>query len=461
MNKDNKPKITFWSGAGSVTGANFLIEFPDRDGYKKILVDCGMLQGSSLADEENWEKFPYDPLEIDYLVVTHSHIDHVGRIPKLVYEGFRGEIYSTIPSKDIAQIMLEDTNVILGKVHDKEIDKIYTEKTLRGVMALWKTADYHQEVKITDRLSFYFKDAGHILGSAMITFVFDGKKIVFTGDLGNSPSPILKDTEALAKDIDYLIMESVYGDRNHEDRAERKKKLEKVIEDTYTRGGILVIPTFSLERSQELLFEINDFVENKRIPSMPIYLDSPLAIRLTSVYSRYSKYFKDSVKDLIASGDDIFMFKGLQKTLETRESKQILKHNGPKIILAGSGMSSGGRVIHHEKNYLPNPKNTLLLIGYQSEGTLGREIENGAKKINILGEEVPVKAKIEKISGYSGHKDSDGLFKFVSEGADNLKKVFVVMGEPGSSLHLVQRLRDNLAIDAVAPDKGETFMLEL
>ena len=270
--------------------------------------------------------------------------------------------------------------------------------------------------------------------------------------------PILLDTEKV-DDADYMIMESVYGDRNHESRNARKERLQAIIQDNYKRKGTLIIPTFSLERSQELLFEINDLVENERIPEMSVYFDSPLAIRLTKIYKDYEKLLNKSALDHINHGDDIFMFRGLKSTLRTEESKLILRAPDPKIIIAGSGMSNGGRIIHHEKNYLPDPNNTLLLIGYQSAGTMGRAIEDGAKFVHLFGEQVPVRAHIEKISGYSGHKDSDHLIDFVGDTQETVKQVYVVMGEPKSSLFLVQKLRDTFGIDARAPKVGARVVL--
>jgi metallo-beta-lactamase family protein len=447
-------KLTFAGGTGSVTGANFLLE---GEG-KKFLIDCGLTQGTKLADEKNWEAFPYDASTIDALFVTHAHIDHIGRIPKLIYDGFKGVIYSTIPTKEITELMLEDTANILGHSDNELLQKMYNPDIIRKVLSNWKVFDYHQDIAI-DEFVFRYRDAGHILGSGMLELIYNNKKIVFTGDLGNSPSPLLRDTETLAN-VDYLLMESVYGDRNHIGRDERRVRLEATIEDNFKRKGALVIPTFSLERAQELLFEIDQLVENDRVPKMPIFFDSPLGIRLTKVYAKYPQYFNDFARTQIQGGDDIFNFPGLKSTLLTEESKEIVRAPNPKIVIAGSGMSNGGRILHHEAHYLPDPKNTLLLTGYQSVGTLGRLIQDGAKEVRINGMDIPVRANIVFIDGYSGHKDSDHLIEFVEQIADTVKKVFVVMGEPKSSLFLTQRLRDYLGVQAFAPLEGEVVELD-
>lgn len=444
-------KIKFCGGTGSVTGSNFLLE---ANG-KKILIDCGLTQGIKLADTINWDDFSYDPKEIDFLIITHAHVDHIGRIPKLIKEGFNGIIYSTLPTKSLAIFMLEDTMNILSKNREYDLESIYNPDNLKKAMSLWQGYEYNKRIKITENFDFTFQNAGHILGSAMIEFVLNNKKIVFTGDLGNSPSPLLPDTEKL-NDIDYLVMESVYGDRNHESRDDRRKYLEKVIEDNYKRKGTLIIPTFSLERSQELLFELNDLVENKRIPPMPIFFDSPLAIRLTEVFKQYKNYFNEQAQKVMSIDQHIFDFPGLHSTLRTEDSKKINEVPNPKVIIAGSGMSSGGRIVHHERHYLPDPNNTILLIGYQAVGTPGRLIQEGAKTVRITGEDVSVRAHVATIHGYSGHKDSDGLLNFVEDTMETLKKVFVVMGEPKSSMFLVQKLRDNLGVNAYAPSMGDS-----
>lgn len=455
MENDKKLKVTFCSGAGTVTGANFLIE----GNGKKFLVDCGLIQGEKIALDTNWEPFPYDVPSIDILFITHGHIDHIGRIPKLISEGFNGRIISTIPTKEITEVMLADTAHLLSRDIEHNLAEIYTEENIKKAINLWETLDYEQKLNVDHGFQFSFKDSGHILGSGMLEIIYNHKKIVFTGDLGNSPSPLLRDTEKVT-DVDYLFMESVYGDRNHEDREDRKNKLRQIINQNYQRKGTLIIPTFSLERTQELLYEIDTLSENRLIPHMPIFLDSPLAIKLTAIYKKYEKYFNPLASKIIKGGDDIFDFIGLKMTNDTEESKAILNIPGPKIIMAGSGMSNGGRILHHEINYLPYENNTILLIGYQSVGTLGRSIENGVKKIRIMGEDIHIKAHLEKISGYSGHKDSDHLVEFVEDTALTVKKVFLLMGEPKSSMFLAQKLRDNLGVDAYTPNTGESIEIE-
>ncbi|MCF7834048.1 MAG: MBL fold metallo-hydrolase [Candidatus Pacebacteria bacterium] len=455
---NTKVKITFCGGAGSVTGANFLLEIAD----KKILVDCGLNQSSKVADDINWLPFTFDPKTIDILFITHAHIDHIGRIPKLVAEGFNGKIYSTPPTKALASPMLADTAGILSK-NDRDgkynLEEIYSEAHVSKSLSLWQDFEYHQRQQITDNIYFSFYNAGHILGSAMILFEVGGKRILFTGDLGNSPSPLLPDTE-IVENVDYVIMESVYGDRNHESRNERRKKLEATIEDNFKKGGALVIPTFSLERSQELLFELNNLVEEKRIPVMPVFLDSPLAIRLTEVFKRYQSYFNETAQKIMTTDPHLFDFPGLKFTMDSEESKKIQAAPNPKIIIAGSGMSSGGRVVHHERHYLPDPKNTLLLTGYQTVGSLGRLIQEGAKTVKVTGEYVKVKANVVTIYGYSGHKDSDGLLGFVQQMQNSVKKIFVVMGESKSSMFLVQKIRDNLGLQAYAPEQDDVVELD-
>ncbi len=456
-----KLTINFATGARTVTGSNFLIESSQR----KLLVDCGLLQGEKMAEEINREDFTYNPGEIDALFVTHAHMDHVGRIPKLVRDGFKGPIYSSNATKDLAALMLDDALHLLTHEAEREgIEPMYELADVKHTMAMWHGFEYHQPIHIDkgtdEEIQVVLRDAGHVLGSSMIEITYNGKKVVFTGDLGNSPAPILRDTEILT-DVDYLVMESVYGDRNHESHAERDEKLQRIITEAMERGGTLIIPAFSLERTQDLLFEINNMVEKKLIPRVPIYLDSPLAIKITEVYKKYEYLFNHDTQSIIHKGDDIFNFPGLIKTLETDESKAINYTQGPKIVMAGSGMMNGGRIVHHARNYLGDAKNTILLVGYQALGTPGRFIDEGASQVNLFGIETPVKAKVEKIFGYSAHKDSDHLAQMVESIAEKVKHIYIVLGEPKASFFLAQKISDNYGVQVSVPEKGESVELDM
>ncbi|HRY62616.1 MAG TPA: MBL fold metallo-hydrolase [Candidatus Paceibacterota bacterium] len=454
---NDKLKFNFYGGAGTVTGANFLIEVQGL----KILLDCGVMQGETIEDRTNRSPFPYNPEEINYLFVSHAHLDHVGLIPRLVREGFRGKIFSTPPTKDITEALLIDSLGVLRKEAKAE-DKpaLYTEEEVENAMKLWETIPYRQGIKLKDDLTITFRDSGHIIGSAMFEIFHAGKKILYTGDLGNSPSPLLNDTE-MVTDVDYLILESVYGDRNHASHKESKEALEDIIEDTMNSGGTLMLPAFSIEKTQEILFEIKEMMIQGRIPLVRVYLDSPLAIKVTDIYRKYVDYLNPEAQKIFSKtkNGEIFSFPQLVQTLATEESVSIKDYHHPKIIIAGSGMSTGGRILHHEKNYLGDPRSTLLLTGYQSTRTLGRILQEGARTVKIMGDTVNVNARVVTLSGYSAHKGSDDLLNFVNATSDKLKKVFVVLGEPKSSLFLVQRIRDNLAIDAVAPAYREFHLL--
>lgn len=452
-----KFRLSFYGAAGEVSGSNFLIEETSGRPAQKILIDCGLFQGSKFSDDRNREPFPYEPASIDCLVVTHPHIDHTGRIPKLVREGFKGRIISTPPCREISELMLLDSLGVLSKQSQAEgRPLLYEEKDVEAALSLWQTASYGETIRLGD-LEARFLGSGHTLGSAMVEFKLGQSKLVFSGDLGNAPAPLLPDAEVTG-DANYLVVESVYGDRRHEDRARRKQILEDVVEETIQGGGTLLVPAFSLERTQELLYEIQNLMESNRIPLVPVFLDSPLAIKITGLYKKYQDYLRPE-----ARGRELFQFPQLHFTAETSQSRNINLRfrNIPKVIMAGAGMSNGGRIIHHEKEYLSDPKSTLLLASYQAPGTLGRRLADGAKEVEILGEQVPVRARIVSINGYSGHRDMEGLLEFVAQSADSLKRVFVVMGEPKASLFLVQRIKDYLGIRAYAPGVGETVELEL
>jgi len=448
--------IYFHGGAGDVTGANFRLNV----GKTNILIDCGLIQGDRFVMASNCDTFAYDPATIDVLIVTHAHADHIGRIPKLIRDGFKGVIYSTPPTRDLANVMLEDAyKVMLYEEERYGTKRCFEQSDIKGALTLWKTHGYHEPFVLPEDITVTFTDAGHILGSAMVSVERAGKKFLFTGDIGNIPQPLLNPPEVV-KDYDYLLMESVYGDRLHEEVKERTSLLQMYIEDILHKQGTLIIPAFSLERTQGMLYEINNLVEDGLIPAIPVFLDSPLAIKVTEIYRNYTEYLKDSVQDEIRGGDDIFDFPKLKFTHTMKDSSEIEKVRGAKIIIAGSGMSHGGRILEHEKRYLEDPKTTLLLVGYQAVGSLGRLLNDGAKKVKILDTDVKVKAKIARIRGYSGHADRDQLIEFVGGGCDKVKQVFVAMGEERSALFLVQRLRDYLGINAVAPTRDEGFEID-
>ena len=440
-------KITFAGGASEVTGANYILE----SGATCIMVDCGLHQGSGAREETNWAEFSYDVTKIDALFVTHPHIDHIGRVPLLMKRGFRGKIYSTPPARDAAHELLLDSEHLLFGVADRAgIEPLYGPEDVLRAMGAWEGVPYHRPITVGDcTVTLY--NAGHVLGSSSILVVgADGKRILFSGDLGNSPAPLLGGKDMMP-DADYCLIESAYGNRIHEDRVRRKELLEDAIEDTVKSGGVLMIPTFALERTQELLSELDDLIESGRIPSVPVYMDSPLAIRLTAIYKKYPDYLKGGSFD--------FHFKELHITPTTEQSKAINTAPAPKIVIAGSGMSNGGRILHHEKNYLPDPKSMFLAIGYQAEGTLGRRILDGAKSVTIFSEDVPVRSKVRAIGGYSAHADQRQLLEWISTGRDSLKRVFVVQGEGDASLALAQKMRDEFALNAIVPEAGKTYEL--
>jgi metallo-beta-lactamase family protein len=450
-------KITFCGGAGSVTGANFLVE----DSGTKFLVDCGLAQGRHNAEEDNWEAFAYDPASIPLLIITHAHIDHIGRIPKLVRDGFKGKIISTEPTRAMAEPLLLDSMQLLA--HDAQKhgrEPLYDEKDISHALALWEGIPYGEKREIGEGFSFELLNAGHILGSAMVRLTRGEKHMIFTGDLGGGNSLLLAPHDKVGGP-DYLLMESVYGDRTRQNDEGRTEALARSINEVVEKKSTLLIPAFSTERTQDLIFEIKKLLTEKKIPSLPVYIDSPLAEKITAAYVAYPKYFSKEIQDRIAGGEKIFSFPELHMVENAEESRSLMHKPGPKVVIAGSGMSNGGRVHMHEQAVLPDKNSIVLIVGYQAAGSLGRRLVEGDKNVYIMGERVKVAAKVEIIYGYSAHMDSAELLEFAAEAGEKLKEVFVVMGEPAASGFLAQRIRDYLGLKATAPAAKTSAVIDL
>jgi metallo-beta-lactamase family protein len=447
-------QLTFYGGTGEATGSNYILE----SGGTKIMIDCGLHQGSHYADRENFEPFAYDPKEVTAVFITHSHLDHIGRLPSLVLAGFKGAIYSTHATRDFAELMLADSEHLLAKEAEREARPLlYRDDDIAKVTALWKGLKYHEPVEVGPfKVELY--DAGHILGSAIIHVECEGKTIVFSGDLGNIPSPLIKPTEKIPA-ADYCLIESTYGDRVHEDISRRREMLQGAIDETFARGGVLMIPSFAMERTQDLLYHFHQLYEERKLPDEPIFLDSPLAIKLTELFKKHEDAFNDKAETLVKKGEEILTFPDLRVTLTTEQSKAINDIPAPKIIIAGSGMSNGGRILHHELRYLPDPKSEVVFVGYQAEGSMGRQLLEGATEVHIFGEGVPIRCHKIDIPGYSAHADQPHLLDWLSSMKNSLKKVFVVQGEQASSETLAHKIIDEFGIIAEVPHMNESVTL--
>lgn len=450
-------RLSFYGGADKVTGSNFLIESEGS----KILVDCGIEQGADFCEACVYGPFPYDAKTINALVLTHAHLDHVGRIPKLIHDGFRGKIFMTPPSKDIAELILRDSVHILAKeAEDRNRAPLYDEQDVDTTLSLIETLEYHTEKEVAPGLSIYLRNTGHILGSASVRIKDkDGATVALTGDIGNSPSPLLPDWEPIP-DADAMVMESVYGNRLHPPHQERVGNLRDTVKEALSKNGTVLIPAFSLERTQLMLYELAKFFAAKELPSVPVFLDSPLAIKITAVYEEWGPtYFKPAVEEEMKRGKNIFEFPFLQQTLSRRESEDIEHATNPKIIIAGAGMSHGGRIGHWEEKYLPDPNTTLIMVGYQAPGSPGRRMAEGTSLVRIGGRDIHLRAQVKILQGWSGHADRDELLKFAeaSLSEKRTKTIFTAIGEPAAERFLAQRIHDYLGIRAIVPETNQTW----
>ena len=473
-------KITFLGATKTVTGSNYLIEAAG----KKILVDCGMWQGKAELEEENYQEFEYDPKEIDFMLLTHAHIDHSGRIPKLYKEGYRNKIYAHKATCDLCTIMLPDS----GHIQEQEStwknrkrmrkgeeprEPIYTAEDALKCLEIFEPVQYDEIIDITPEIHARFNDAGHMLGSSIIELWVeeDGKRIktVFTGDLGNNDIPLLSEP-TMIEDADYLVMESTYGSRLHMRNDNKAEDFLNIVSETLDNGGTVVIPSFAVGRTHEILYEIDKLKDirkdeefrrkYKTLMRTPVYVDSPLAISATEVFKENMNLFDEETQKEISKGENPLEFPGLKFTMTADESKALNEDTTPSIIISASGMCEVGRIKHHLKHNLWNPKSTILFVGYQAPGTLGYNIVNGAKTVKIFGEEIAVNARIEYIEGYSGHADQEGLMNFIYSFIQKPKHIFLVHGEEESQEVLKSKIEEETNLPVTITNFGETFDLE-
>jgi metallo-beta-lactamase family protein len=460
-------EIRLFGAAKEVTGSCYSI----ATGNEKVLIDCGMFQGNKDMQRVNYEDFGFNPKHYNALLLSHAHLDHCGRIPKLVREGFRGKIYATDATRDLAFIILMDAAKIAAQDTEHENKRrareglpprkpIYNENDVKNAMRLFKIIQYGEEFSVTKNLSAKYYDAGHIIGAASIQLnVKEGKKsttLAFSADIGQDNAIIVKNLQPI-KNADYVFIESTYGDRLHPPFEDRTTDLLRVVTDAENRGGKLMIPTFAVERAQEILYSIAQFIENEEIKGIPVYLDSPMAAKATRVFVKYKKYYNDKILSTIKQGANPFSFPGLIITESVEESKKINDIESC-IVIAGNGMCSAGRIKHHIKHGISNPKNTLLFIGYQAQGTLGYWIKRGEKRVKLLGEQIDVNAKIESIDGFSAHADYLGLLKWINNFSPKPKKVFIVHGEEEQGAAFAKRV-EKKGIKTYIPSRGEVIKL--
>ena len=470
--------ITFLGAAKTVTGSNFLVEAAG----KKFLVDCGMYQGKASQEMENAEDFLYNPEEIDFMLLTHAHIDHSGRIPKLYNEGFKGPVYTHRATVDLCSIMLPDS----GHIQETEIEwknrkriragleplpPLYTAEDAVRCMEIFKGVEYDEIIDVAENIQVRFNDAGHMLGSAIIEIwvTENGKteKIVFSGDLGNNDIPLL-DSPTMIDSADYLIMESTYGNRLHIRNDDKAKLFLDIVSETLDKGGRVIIPSFAVGRTQEILYEIDKIKEThmddedfqrkyEQLMKTPVFVDSPLAISATEVFKKNTDLFEEEIQEKLKIGDHPLEFPGLQFTRTADESKTLNDAYYPSIIISASGMCDIGRIKHHLKHNLWNPLSTILFVGYQAPGTLGRSIVDGADKVKIFGEDISVNARVEYIEGYSGHADQEWLMNFVYSFLNKPKHIFLVHGEEDSQEVLKNLIVVNAKIPVTIPSYGEKY----
>ncbi len=462
-------KLSFLGAAGTVTGSRFLLETRG----KKILIDCGLFQGPKELRQRNWNPFPVDPAGVDYVIFTHAHIDHIGYFPRLCKDGFKGKAICTNPTADLAKILLLDSGHLQEEdaewANKKKTSKhepalpLFTVEDAEKSLAFFEPHYYGEEIGLGNGITIKFKDAGHILGSSMIDLRLRDddtrRKIVFCGDLGRPARAVLRDP-AQVYDVEYLVLESTYGDRLHEDN-DFYDSFIRVYNESIERGGVLVIPSFAVGRTQTLLYIIRELEEKKLIPSIPVYIDSPMALDATHVYERHIKSQDLSVRVMAINGKNVFKTSQLYLCDSRKKSKALNEIENRAVIISASGMVTGGRILHHLAQRLPNPKNTVLFVGYQAEGTRGRTIVEGHEEVKIYGDMVPIRARIENITGFSCHADYNETLAWLLGFNRPPKKTFIVHGEKAASESLADKIRDRFGWHCEIPKLEESFLLDL
>ncbi len=458
--------LTFTGAVRNVTGSRHLIEV---NGHR-LLLDCGLYQGRRKDTYERNLNFPFDPATIDALILSHAHIDHIGNVPNLVKKGFKGEIHCTLASADLINIMLMDSAHIqesdalfVSKIHKKHneppVEPLYTRADIPPVLEQVEGHGYNHSFKVDDTRAT-LRDAGHVLGSALTLLELNdnGRKLTlcYTGDLGRPNLPILRDPY-IVTDADILIIESTYGDRLHKDISKIYERLAEIINQTIARKGKVIIPAFALERTQEIVFALHRLRLDKWIPEIPVYVDSPLATDTTEIFRLHPECFDDETNEFIRKVEDPFGFGRLHYTRDVEESKMLNNIEGPIIIIAGSGMAENGRILHHLKNNIENPLNTILIVGWQAENTLGRKIEEKQAKVPIFGELYDLKSQVEVFDEFSAHADKNELINWIQHGNGKWQKIFLVHGEESSSLALADSLKEAGFNDVIVPQLGESF----
>ena len=474
-------KLKFCGAARTVTGSCYYVD----TGSYKFLVDCGAFQGKDELNTLNYEPFPFDPTQLDAIFLTHAHYDHCGRIPILIKQGFKGRIIGTQPTRDLAKIVLLDSAKLQQEEYERwqskskterpsknlseegslyaERKPLFSEADVEGMLELFDVYPYGSSVDLKKGVEFRMRDAGHILGSAMIEFwikTAEGRdrKIVFSGDLGQPGARIVRDPD-LVREADYVICEATYGNRLHKNKDETVLELLSILKQAQEEGGNVLIPSFAIERTQEILYEINLFVENKLLNNLEVYLDSPMASKATAVFKQYPTFYDEDARRLLEKGDDPFHFPGLVAVDSAEESKRLISKKGV-VIIAGSGMCTGGRIVHHIKNHIEKENTHMIFVGYQVEGTLGRKIVEKSPEVRVMGQTLQVKAQIHTLGGFSAHGDQRDLRYWLRSFGHSPKRIFIVHADEEIAIGFGTNIKSELGVDVDIPKLNEEFDLK-